>query len=151
MTDSSSASLFKICQEPCSAPVSKRISSFLRILVTVRFRCLCLSMFERTERIASPSFYMIPREQQFAEKLHAYTLPRPGAVNSRVRDLVDMILLIQSRTLKSDNVREAVRITFNRRKTHLLPSALPPMFCYLKPYFNDPNKSYFRQLADGEL
>jgi hypothetical protein len=28
---------------------------------------------------------------------------------------------------------------------------LPPMFCYLKPYFNDVNKSYFRQLADGEL
>ena len=28
---------------------------------------------------------------------------------------------------------------------------MPPMFCYLKPYFNDPNKSYFRQLADGEL
>ncbi len=23
----------------------------------------------------------------------------------------------------------------------------PPMFCYLKPYFNDPNKSYFKQLA----
>ena len=28
---------------------------------------------------------------------------------------------------------------------------MPPMFCYLKPYFNDANKSYFRQLADGEL
>jgi hypothetical protein len=28
---------------------------------------------------------------------------------------------------------------------------LPPMFCYLKPYFNDVNKSYFKQLADGEL
>jgi hypothetical protein len=28
---------------------------------------------------------------------------------------------------------------------------MPPMFCYLKPYFNDPNKSYFRQVADGEL
>ncbi len=28
---------------------------------------------------------------------------------------------------------------------------MPPMFCYLKPYFNDVNKSYFRQLADGEL
>jgi hypothetical protein len=28
---------------------------------------------------------------------------------------------------------------------------LPPMFCYLKPYYNDVNKSYFRQLADGEL
>jgi hypothetical protein len=28
---------------------------------------------------------------------------------------------------------------------------LPPMFCYLKPYYNDPNKSYFQQLADGDL
>jgi TraM recognition site of TraD and TraG len=28
---------------------------------------------------------------------------------------------------------------------------LPPMFCYLKPHFNDVNKSYFRQLADGQL
>ena len=85
--------------------------------------------------IASPSLYMIPREQQFAEKLHAYTLPRSGAVNSRVRDLVDMILLIQSRTLKSDNVREAVRITFDRRKTHSLPSALPaPPPEWQRPY-----------------
>jgi hypothetical protein len=28
---------------------------------------------------------------------------------------------------------------------------MPPVFCYLKPYFNNVNKSYFRQLADGEL
>jgi hypothetical protein len=28
---------------------------------------------------------------------------------------------------------------------------LPPMFCYLKPYFNDVNKSYFQQLAEGQL
>lgn len=28
---------------------------------------------------------------------------------------------------------------------------MPPMFCYLKPYYNDPNKSYFQQLAEGEL
>jgi hypothetical protein len=27
----------------------------------------------------------------------------------------------------------------------------PPTFMYLKPYFNNMNKSYFRQLADGEL
>ena len=25
---------------------------------------------------------------------------------------------------------------------------MPPMFCYLKPYFNDVNKSYFQQLAE---
>jgi hypothetical protein len=28
---------------------------------------------------------------------------------------------------------------------------MPPMLMYLKPYFNDVNKSYFKQLADGEL
>jgi len=28
---------------------------------------------------------------------------------------------------------------------------LPPTFMYLKPYYNDVNKPYFRQLADGEL
>ncbi len=78
--------------------------------------------------IASPSLYLIPREQQFAEKLHAYTLPRPGAVNSRVRDLVDMVLLIQSRTLANAKIAEAVRVTFDRRRTHTLSKTLlhPP-------------------------
>ena len=28
---------------------------------------------------------------------------------------------------------------------------IPPTFCYLKPYYNDRNKSYFEQLAAGEL
>ena len=63
--------------------------------------------------IASPSLYMIPREQQFAEKLHAYTLPRHGAANTRVRDLVDMVLLIQSGTLTNDKVAEAICVTFS--------------------------------------
>jgi hypothetical protein len=28
---------------------------------------------------------------------------------------------------------------------------MPPAFCYLKPYYNDPNKSYFQQLQEGAL
>jgi hypothetical protein len=28
---------------------------------------------------------------------------------------------------------------------------MPPMFCYLKPYYNDVNRSYFEQLASGEI
>jgi hypothetical protein len=28
---------------------------------------------------------------------------------------------------------------------------MPPTFCYLKPYYNDSNRSYFEQLAHGEL
>lgn len=85
--------------------------------------------------IASPLLYMIPREQQFAEKLHAYTLPRKGAANTRVRDLVDMVLLIQSETLARNKVSEAIRLTFERRKTHALPSVLPaPPAEWQKPY-----------------
>jgi hypothetical protein len=85
--------------------------------------------------IASPSLYMIPREQQFAEKLHAYTLPRQGAANTRVRDLVDMVLLIQSGTLVKSKVAEAVRVTFDRRGTHAVPNILPqPPADWQKPY-----------------
>ena len=28
---------------------------------------------------------------------------------------------------------------------------IPPLFCYLKPYYNDPNDSYFVQLGKGGL
>jgi hypothetical protein len=28
---------------------------------------------------------------------------------------------------------------------------MPPTFCYLKPYYNDPNKNYFQQLTEGLL
>jgi Nucleotidyl transferase AbiEii toxin, Type IV TA system len=85
--------------------------------------------------IASPSLYMIPREQQFAEKLHAYTLPRQGATNSRVRDLVDMVFLIESTTLTRNKVAEAIRVTFERRNTHTLPNTLPaPPAEWQKPY-----------------
>ena len=75
--------------------------------------------------IAPPTVPMIQREQQFAEKLHAYTLPRTTP-NSRVRDLVDMVLLIQSGTLESGRVVEGLRATFGRRATHSVPAALTP-------------------------
>ena len=75
--------------------------------------------------IKSPRIQTIPREQQFAEKLHAYTLPRSSA-NSRVKDLVDMALLVKSGELVNQRIQEAVRVTFQRRGTHVLPSPLLP-------------------------
>jgi len=45
--------------------------------------------------IARPSVRIIPREQQFAEKFHAYTLPR-RIPNSRVKDLVDLALRVHA-------------------------------------------------------
>ena len=76
--------------------------------------------------ISPPSVPMIHRDQQFAEKLHAYTLPRTAAPNSRVRDLVDMILLIRSRTLASSRIVQALHATFDLRATHPVPKALDP-------------------------
>lgn len=67
----------------------------------------------------------ISREQQFAEKLHAYTLPRERP-NTRVKDLVDLILLIESELLDPKKVVHALQATFKRRGTHPLPPALTP-------------------------
>ena len=75
--------------------------------------------------ISPPAVPMIQREQQFAEKLHAYTLPR-AAPNSRVRDLVDMALLIQSGTLEANRVVQALHATFDLRATHPVPKTLDP-------------------------
>jgi hypothetical protein len=68
---------------------------------------------------------MIGREQQFAEKIHAYTLPR-NAANSRVKDLVDLALLIGSGGLDKQRILDALRLTFERRGTHDLPASLVP-------------------------
>jgi hypothetical protein len=67
---------------------------------------------------------MITREQQFAEKVHAYTLPR-NSPNSRVKDLVDLALLIGSGELNRRRIQNALRLTFERRRTHDLPAGLP--------------------------
>jgi hypothetical protein len=85
--------------------------------------------------IPRPSVYMISQEQQFAEKLHAYTLPRAVATNTRVRDLVDMVLLIQLGTMVNERIGGGIRITFERRNTHSVPAILeaPPME-WQKPY-----------------
>ena len=75
--------------------------------------------------IESSQVWMIAREQQFAEKIHAYTLPRNTA-NSRVKDLVDLALLIGSGGLDKQRILDALRLTFERRETHDLPVGLVP-------------------------
>jgi hypothetical protein len=71
--------------------------------------------------VVPPSLPIISAEQQFAEKLHAYTLPRGGRVNTRTKDLIDMVLLIRGERLDKDKTAAAVRATFLRRATHDAP------------------------------
>src|SRR5690606_38168588 len=50
-------------------------------------------------------------EQHWAEKLHAYSRPREGRTNTRVKDLVDLVLLIEQDTLSAERVRASVEAT----------------------------------------
>ena len=76
--------------------------------------------------IAKAKLPAISREEQFAEKLHAYTLPRTGRPNTRVKDLVDMLLLFDSDTIDPARLLENIKATFRRRGTHDVPLSLPP-------------------------
>ena len=74
-------------------------------------------------------------EQHWAEKLHAYTRPREGRTNTRVKDLIDLVLLIDRETLDGDRVFVAVQATFDRRRTHDIPRDLPvPPIDWERPF-----------------
>jgi len=66
-----------------------------------------------------------PLTQQIAEKLHAYTRPRQHGDNSRIKDLVDFLLMAELGTFAGDVLQQAVAATFAARQTHPLPAALP--------------------------
>jgi hypothetical protein len=67
----------------------------------------------------------IPRTQQFAEKVHAYTYPWSDRQNTRSRDLVDMLILIERDLPPTDKLRSAIDATFAARATHPKPDPLP--------------------------
>ena len=72
-----------------------------------------------------PPFPSISAEQHFAEKVHAYSLPRGELTNTRIKDMIDMVLLIQKGSMDNAKVLDALRKTFDRRNTHPLPVKLP--------------------------
>ena len=79
---------------------------------------------------------MISAEQQFAEKLHAYTLPRGERVNTRTKDLIGMVLLIREEKLDRAKTAAAVRATFRKRATHEVPKELYPPPPEWEPVFD---------------
>jgi hypothetical protein len=67
-----------------------------------------------------------PITQHLAEKVHAYTLPRTTGESSRVKDLVDILLIAESESVGAETLRRALEATFAVRQTHGLPERLPP-------------------------
>ena len=68
---------------------------------------------------------LYPLTQQFAEKIHAYTFPWRDRVSTRVKDLADLVLLVDSGELDPERSSKALKATFEIRNTHELPYRLP--------------------------
>jgi hypothetical protein len=68
----------------------------------------------------------IPKPQQFAEKIHAYTFPWSERLNTRTKDLVDLVLLLEHGLPDAEEIRGALAATFSTRATHPIPEQLSP-------------------------
>ncbi|MGP3958511.1 nucleotidyl transferase AbiEii/AbiGii toxin family protein [Nonomuraea sp. 3N208] len=89
-----------------------------------------------TERILLPgvlAFANVParlmesvdRRQHFAEKLHALTRDYGSRPNTRIKDLVDLILLIEDGLLADSGLLLVMRHVFAVRATHSVPGGIP--------------------------
>ena len=66
-------------------------------------------------------------EPHVAEKLHAYSRQYAGGrPSSRVKDLVDLVLIAAFLPIEAGRLRAALQRTFDGRGSHPLPLALPP-------------------------
>ncbi len=78
---------------------------------------------------------VLPLEQHVAEKVHAYTRMYHGQPSSRVKDLVDLVLVKQFMMLDAARLRAALVGTFEGRGQHALPANLPhPPAVWVVPY-----------------
>ena len=78
--------------------------------------------------VEAPELPVIALEQHVAEKLHAYTgtYGARGQESSRVKDLVDLVLIGDLVKLDAKRLRQALESTFEMRANQPLPSAVPP-------------------------
>jgi len=67
----------------------------------------------------------VERRQHFAEKLHALTRDYGERPNTRVKDLVDLVLLIEDGLVADAALVNVVRHVFVVRGTHPFPNVIP--------------------------
>lgn len=68
---------------------------------------------------------VIDRAQHFAEKLHAFTREYDGRASTRVKDLTDLVLLIEAGIEPNRRLRQTVEHVFEARRTHAIPTEIP--------------------------
>lgn len=87
--------------------------------------------------IQAPVLPVVALEQHVAEKLHAYTgsYGARGTESTRVKDLVDLVLIGDLAELDNKRLRLALEATFQMRASQPLPKAMPaPPRSWERPY-----------------
>ena len=73
------------------------------------------------------SVELVDRNQHFAEKLHALTQTYGDRPNTRTRDLVDLLMLVEDGLRPTSELYARVRHVFAVREAHALPTDLPDL------------------------
>ncbi len=87
--------------------------------------------------VAALQLPVVSLEQHVAEKLHAYTgaFGREQRESTRVKDLVDLVLIGEMAELDAKRLRHALATTFEQRARQPLPNAMPfPPSSWARPY-----------------
>ncbi len=74
--------------------------------------------------IPRPVIRATSRAQHLAEKVHALTRPFDDRINTRVKDLVDIMLLMDMGLPKPTVVKSTVEKIFTARQTHSIPQKI---------------------------
>ncbi|MDO9545568.1 MAG: nucleotidyl transferase AbiEii/AbiGii toxin family protein [Pelolinea sp.] len=73
--------------------------------------------------------------QQISEKFHALTRNYQSGEVSRVKDLIDVLLIASQRSFASSALRESIKLTFEHRAAHPIPLSTPKIAnIYSKDY-----------------
>jgi predicted nucleotidyltransferase component of viral defense system len=87
--------------------------------------------------VAALQLPVVSLEQHVAEKLHAYTgaFGRNQRESTRVKDLVDLVLIGESSEFDATHLHQALATTFAQRGRQPLPNAFPsPQSSWARPY-----------------
>jgi fructose-specific component phosphotransferase system IIB-like protein len=86
-------------------------------------------------QIPTRTVWVADLRQQYAEKLHAITRQYHSGDSSRVRDLIDLVLLVEDGVPADTDLVNRVLHVFAIRRTHTVPDALPsPPPAWADPY-----------------
>jgi predicted nucleotidyltransferase component of viral defense system len=87
--------------------------------------------------VPAPHLPVVALEQHAAEKLHAYTgaYGPDGRESTRVKDLVDLVLIGELAELDAKRLSRVLAVTFEQRASEPLPDAVPsPPRSWARPY-----------------